>query len=150
MCGRESVPGVVVQGYRLASNVDGTSPFGKGTIELQAPLFQARGIDLSGSYLATLNVSIHPHEWAMRLREPTVTGVSWHADYPPENFFFSRCGVAVGSEICEGWIYHPDPSTKQAHPHDASVLEIIAPMIPNIRYGDEVVIWVDPREIRIE
>ncbi len=146
---RNAVGGVVVQGHRLASAIDGNSPFGAGTIVLQMPIFKERGLDLADCFPGTLNVSIEPYVREIRIPEPRFRAVKWHADYPPENFFFSACRVIFQGKAHEGWVYYPDPKTKQAHFQTPSLFEIIAPRIPNIAYRDKVIVEVNPKEIRI-
>jgi phage pi2 protein 07 len=49
----------------------------------------------------------------------------------------------------EGWVYYPHPETKLRHFQDSSLLEVIAYPIPEIKYGDEVQVLVDPQEIEV-
>ncbi|MCH7684320.1 MAG: hypothetical protein IIB35_11510, partial [Gemmatimonadetes bacterium] len=48
------IAGVVADGYGVASGKSTRSPFPKGTIEMQIPVFQRLGLDLSWAYPATL------------------------------------------------------------------------------------------------
>lgn len=145
----EAIGGIVVKGHRLASGIDGNSPFGRGTIELQAQIFRERGLDLTHCFHGTLNVSIKPWVFEMKAQEPTFRNVKWHENYGPENFFFSACRVIFRGNMYEGWVYYPDPRTKEAHQHDPSCLEIIAPRVPDIAYCDAVIVQVNPQEILI-
>ncbi|MDO8518349.1 MAG: hypothetical protein Q7S26_03610 [bacterium] len=144
-----SVHGVVVRGHRIASGLAKDSPFGDSTIKLQMPLFRERGFDLRSCYPGTLNVSIAPRIRTMLLTEPTLRNVLWHKSHIPENFFLSKCRVQFGGETYESWIYYPDPSTKEQHFQKPSLFEIIAPLIPAIRYDDPVVVDVNPEEVGI-
>ncbi len=53
-----TIPGVVVEGYGVASGMSEDSPYPEGTITTQLPFFQELGLDFSSFYPATLNVSI--------------------------------------------------------------------------------------------
>jgi hypothetical protein len=46
-------------------------------------------------------------------------------------------------------VYYPHPETKLRHFQDPSLLEVIAEPIPQIKYGDEVTIRLNPDEILI-
>ena len=82
------LPGVVVAGYGVASGQNPKSPFPKGTIELQIPVFQRLGLDLSWVYPGTVNVSIKPKR--LRIVRPwrCYTDVQWTPDWNREHFFF--------------------------------------------------------------
>lgn len=146
----KSVDGIVTKGHRLASAIDGGSPFGAGTIVLQAPIFKERGLDLSRCFLGTLNVSIEPKTRTMLMKEPTFRAVRWHKDYGSENFFFSGCRVRFQGRTYDGWVYYPDPATKEAHFQHPSLFEIIAEPIPGIEYGAVVTVEINPEEISID
>jgi hypothetical protein len=49
----------------------------------------------------------------------------------------------------EGWVYHPHPETNKDHFQEASTLEVLAPFIRDIKYGDELEIILDTAEIEI-
>lgn len=144
-----SLPGVVVRGHGVASGQAPDSPYPRGTIELQLPFFRALGLDLSPYFPATLNVSIAPLTFQMRAPEYTFRHVAWTDRHPPEHFSFSRCRVTFNDHRYAGWVYYPHPETKQRHFQNPSLLEIIAPRIPDLDYGAKVVVAVNPREIAL-
>jgi len=49
----------------------------------------------------------------------------------------------------EGWIYYPHPETKLRHFQNPSLLEVIAYTIPDIKYGDELDVLLNPEEIHV-
>lgn len=139
--------GVVVKGYQVASGlVPGKYP--GGTIALQVPVFKARGLDLSHCVRGTLNVSISPSTFAMCI-PPMFRDVVWHPTYRPENFFFSPCRISFRGATYEGWVYYPDPRTKESHVQSPSHFELLAPRIEGISYGDKVMIEINADEIEI-
>lgn len=141
------VNGVVVPGYRVASGTTNNSPYPKGTIELQAPFFKALGLDLAPYFPGTLNISISPHTFVMRSPRYTFRDVHWLDGYPAEDFSFSPCTVMFGGSTYESLIYYPHPETKIAHFQNDSLIEVIAPSIAGLKYGDRVDIAVNPTEI---
>ncbi len=75
-----------------------------------------------------------------RLVEPehTFRRVEWTPLHPPEDFSFSRCRILHAGREVEGWIYTPHPETKADHFQPPTMLEVLAPFLPGIAYGDEV------------
>ena len=141
--------GIVKPGHQVASGKAQDSPYERGTLEMQLPWFKNLGLDLSRFYLGTLNLSIAPHTF--QLIHPTYTfpHVKWHPDYPAETFSFSPCQVVYRETQYEGLVYYPHPETKIGHFQDNSILEIIAPTIPKINYGDRLTLKIDPQEIEL-
>ena len=113
------------------------------------PIFKSRGLDLSGYFNGTLNIDIHPHTFKLIKPEYTFQHVEWTDLHPPEHFSFSHCKVIYKDIEYEGWVYHPHPETKLRHFQDPSLLEVIAYPIPEIKYGDEVQVLVNPEEIEV-
>jgi CTP-dependent riboflavin kinase len=143
------VNGVVVSGYRVASGTTDNSPYPKGTIELQAPFFKALGLDLTPYFPGTLNISISPHTFMMRSPRYTFRDVRWIESYPAEDFSFSPCQIRFNGSIYESLIYYPHPETKIGHFQNDSLIEVIAPSIAGLKYGDRVDIAVNPAEVSL-
>ena len=141
--------GTVRSGHQVASGQGVNSPYERGTLEMQLPYFRDRGLDLSGFYLGTLNVSISPQTFEFIAPEYTFERVKWHPDYPAETFSFSLAIVIVRDISYRGWIYYPHPETKIGHFQDDSILEVIAPKINNLNYGDRLCLKLDSREITV-
>jgi hypothetical protein len=143
------VTGVVKRGHQVASGRAESSPFPAGTIELQAPIFAQLGLDLSGAFMGTINVSIAPLRF--RLLEPDYifTDVKWTESYPPETFSFAHCLLTFEQQTYQSWIYYPHPETKISHFHSPSLIEIITQPIENLAYGADVDLVCNPRSIEL-
>lgn len=139
--------GIVVRGHRVASQKSRHYP--RGTIEIQVPFFKELGLDLTPFYWATLNISISPSVFSMTAPQYTFRSVNWTSKHPPEDFSFSRCRVLFDGARYEGWVYYPHPETKKRHFQDPSIIEIIAPRIPDIQYGDTVDIELSAVEVSV-
>ncbi|OUC16700.1 MAG: hypothetical protein B0A82_00265 [Alkalinema sp. CACIAM 70d] len=144
-----TVAGIVTPGYQVASGRSLTSPYPAGTLELQLPFFKARGLDLSDCFLGTLNVSIAPHTFEICQPAHTFAEVQWIEGFASETFSFCHSWVVVGESLYSGWVYYPHPETKLDHFQDPSILEIVAPLIPDLRYGDRVQLVLDAQEIAL-
>jgi hypothetical protein len=83
----------------------------------------------------------------MEKPEFTFQYVEWTDLHPPEHFSFSHCKVVFKNIEYEGWVYYPHPETKLRHFQDPSLLEVIAYPIPEITYGDMLVVLLNPDEI---
>ena len=141
------VHGIVVQGYRVASGPSKDYPY--GALDRQRPIFKARGLDLEGYFNGTLNIDIRPLTFRLIKPEFTFRHVEWTDLHPPEHFSFSRCRVIYRDVEYEGWVYYPHPETKLRNFQNPSLLEIIAHQIPDIKYGDEVEVLVNPERIEV-
>lgn len=144
-----TLEGIVKPGYQVASGRSQQSPYPKGTIEMQIPFFQQLGLDLSVFFPATLNVSIFPHHFIIQKPEYTFRQVEWYPSLK-EDFSFSRCRVEFNDINYESLVYYPHPETKPAHSHDSSTLEIIAPFIPHLDYGNKIILKMNILEIAIQ
>jgi hypothetical protein len=143
-----SIPGRIAQGYRVASGPSADYPY--GALDRQRPIFASRGLDLSRYFNGTLNIDIHPHTFLMLKPEHTFRHVEWTDMHPPEHFSFSRCKVIFRNVEYDGWVYYPHPETKIRNFQNPSLLEVIAMPIPEIQYGDDVDVLVNPSEITID
>lgn len=141
------LPGVLLQGYRVASGPSKDYPY--GALDRQRPIFKERGLDLSDYFNGSLNVDIRPFEFEMISPEFTFQNVEWTDLHPPEHFSFSRCKVIYKMIEYDGWVYYPHPETKLRHFHNPSLLEVIAVPVPEIQYGDALQVKVNAAEIRV-
>ena len=144
-----SIIGIVKPGHQVASGRAENSPYRRGTIEMQLPFFQDLGLDLSSYFLGTLNISLSPHTFKLINPKYTFKEVKWHPDYTAETFSFSPCGIVYQNTSYKGLIYYPHPETKIGHFQDNCILEAIAPKIPQIDYGDRIMLKINPEEIKI-
>lgn len=145
----QTVTGVVKRGHQIASGQAENSPYPNGSIAIQMPVFQALGLALSDCFPGTLNVTISPYTFVLKAPVHTFRQVQWTPYHSPEHFSFSPCWLKFDSQQYDGWVYYPHPETKRRHFQDASTLEILAPRIPNIQYGDRLELAVDPQQIDI-
>ncbi|MCI0665994.1 MAG: hypothetical protein L0220_33485 [Acidobacteria bacterium] len=142
-----TVQGTIVRGHGVAAQASEHYP--RGTIEMQTPFFKDRGLDLTALYSGTLNISIHPVRLRIKNAEYKFSQVAWTTKHPPEDFSFSGCRILHDNRKYSGWIYYPHPETKIRHHQNFSVVEIIAPLIPEIKYGDRVEIEMNSMEVEI-
>jgi hypothetical protein len=145
--GWDSVRGILVKGYGVASGPSADYPY--GALERQIPIFKTRGLDLSGYYRGTLNVDITPATFDLENPEFTFREVRWTDLHPPEHFSFSRCSVKYVGVEYKGWIYFPHPETKRRNFQNPSLLEVIADEIPQVRYGDALEVLVNPKRVSV-
>src|SRR5688572_14084237 len=141
------IHGILVQGYRVASRPSKDYPY--GALDRQRPFFKARGLDLESYFNGTLNIDIWPATFKLFKPELTFQHVEWTDLHPPEHFSFSRCRVIYQAVEYEGWVYYPHPETKLRHFQNPSLLEVIAVLIPDIKYGDELDVLVNLEEILV-
>jgi hypothetical protein len=142
-----TLPGALVQGYRVASGPSQDYPY--GALDRQRPLFAACGLDLSRYFNGTLNIDISPRTFRTVKPEYTFQHIEWTDLHPPEHFSFSHCRVVFDKTEYDGWVYYPHPETKLRNFQNPSLLEVIAMPIPGIQYGDRVDVLVNPAEIEV-
>ena len=130
--------GIIKTGHGVASGASAGSPYPTGSIAMQVPFFKALGLDLSGCYFGTLNVSIAPKQWKIVRPAFLFENVKWTDLHPPETFSFLPCDITYRGITVKGWLYYPHPETKAAHWQDASVMEIIAPRLVGLGYGEPI------------
>lgn len=143
------VKGILRKGHQVASGIAKDNPYSQGTIAMQTPFFRKLGIDLTHLFPGTLNVSIAPHLFKVENPEYTFRKVKWNSEYPAEDFSFSGCEIIFRENIYSGWVYYPHPETKIGHFQDESIIEIIAPKIDNLKYGDRLDLNLNKQEIAI-
>lgn len=149
MANWQKVNGRVEQGHQVASGAASNSPYPRGTIAMQIPILTTLGLDLTRFFPGTLNVSIAPNTFAWIKPEFTFRQVQWTDQHPPEDFSFSQCHVIFNNIVYDAFIYYPHPETKTRHFQHASTLEILAPLIPGIQYGEKVEIEFNALEVSI-
>jgi hypothetical protein len=143
-----TLQGHVKQGHRVASGPSKAYPE-YGSIEKQKPYFKKLGLDLDEFFNGTLNISIHPYEFEMLNPEIKFKKVKWTELTNAEDFSFSRCRIRYQGHEYDGWVYYPDPKTKREHFQDRSTIEVLAPLIEGIEYGDLVEISLNSAEILV-
>ncbi len=144
-----TVSGTVVSGHRVASGQSTSSPYPKGTIEMQAPHFLPLGVNLSLFYPGTLNVSIAPCTFEL-LPKQTLHSVKWSSHHDAESFSFIPISLAWQKSTYSGLVYYPRPETKINHFQDPSVLELLLPKVEGIAYGEKVTLSASSSELIIK
>lgn len=143
------IRGTVKEGYGVASGLSRNSPYPTGSIIMQIPHLRKLGLDLSGFYPATINVSIYPNKLRQNYPEYTFKNVKWSENHPAEDFSFSGCKLIYRDKTYKAYIYYPHPETKPDHFHDDSTIEIITSYINNIYYGVPLTIMIKSNTINI-
>ena len=146
----QSIEGVITQGHQVASGLGVDSPYPESTIKMQKPFFQKLGLDLSSFYDGTLNFSIEPATFKLVKPQYTFPHLEWTDKHPPETFSFSACRLVLNNEKYNCFVYYPHPETKERHFQSRSVIEIIAPFIPNLHYGSKVILEYNTNEVIID
>lgn len=130
------IPATIVQGHRVASGLNGNPRFPGGTVRMQLPFFLERGLDLSGHYPGTLNVSIAPLGYRVIRPRHTFRAMKWHPTEPAEDFsFFDVTVHRQSAPPVPGYIYFPHPDTKPEHFQKPDVLELLLPWTEGLAYG---------------
>jgi hypothetical protein len=142
------VEGLVQPGYRVASGLTNDSPYPAGTIALQMPHFKRLGLDLSNCYAGTLNVNVAPQEFQLLQPAFTFPDMQWIEGFDRETFSFCHCDIEFQNQPYSGWIYYPHPETKIGHFQPPTLVEVLAPKIEGISYGDRVVLVGRSDEIK--
>lgn len=145
----KQIDGIVQAGYRVASGNTDSSPYPKGTIEMQIPFFKALGLDLTPYFPGTLNINISPKQFEIRSASHTFRNVHWAEGSAPEDFSFVPCQVIFQNQSFDSFVYYPHPETKIGHFQNPSIVEVIAPRISDLNYGDRVLLKFNPDQIRI-
>lgn len=146
----QRTPFVVVRGRGAASGTAEYQDLG-GSIRAQRPHFQQRGLDLSAFHCATINGDIRPSAADIHTPLITLRSIAWHPTLPPEDFSFASAAIEFGRERSPALIYYPRPETKGPYaqmPPD-HIVELLAPHISGLDYGDKGFVWTDPRQVSI-
>jgi hypothetical protein len=133
-----ALSGTIMPGHGVASGRASNSPYPQGSIAMQMPFFTALGLDLQGCWPGTLNVSIAPQTWSLLRADHRFENLAWTHLHPPETFSFARVQLSWRGQQTSAWLYRPHPETKAAHHQTPSVMEIIAPRLEGLAYGDMV------------
>lgn len=138
-----TLAGIVMPGHGIASGRAANSPYPQGSVAMQMPFFKALGLDLSAYHVGTVNISIAPLQWTLVQADYCFEKLAWTHLHPPETFSFVRCTLVHHGRAYSSWVYKPHPETKAAHFQSDSIIEVIAPRIDTLGYGDSVVLQAD-------
>ncbi len=141
----------IVRGHGVASGRNGDPRFPGGTIHMQLPHFEQRGLELSGYHLATINLSLAPCRYAVRQAPLTFRKVKWHPTEPAEDFSFLPCRLrkAASEAPVNGLIYYPHPETKPEHIQAPEVVEVLAGWMDSLSYGNRLFLEYHPDELEV-
>lgn len=143
MTSTREAEGVVVRGYGVASGESGDPRFPTGTLALQFPIFARLGVDVEGIHPGTINVELDGGPLDPGPPDHLLRSIRWHPDVPPEDFSLWRVTLVHRGTAWPALIYRPHPETKPAHQQPESVVEILAPLIPDLDYGDRITVALD-------
>ena len=126
----------LVKGHQVASGMINDPRFPKGTISAQRPFFADLGLQLDDYHLATINAQFMCSSLLINSFDFHFKQVKWHAQMPAEDFKFCRCSILAFGKSYPALIYQPQTATKTEHFQPQNQLELLAPMITNLSYGD--------------
>lgn len=142
--------GIVIKGHGVASGQGGDPRYPNGTIQMQKPVFAARGVDLDRYFPGTINVSISPHRYAIKQAKHTLRKVRWTMNGITEDFSFCDCNLILSDGTKrDGLIYYPHPETKPEHFQSPDILEIITYYIDGLSYGDSLTLEINSSQVVI-
>jgi len=145
----KKLTGVLGKGYQIASGTSPITPYKDGSISLQKPFFEERGFCMEGLYLATLNIDISKHEFTIIKPDYVFENLQWEKDFPAETFSIVSCTLIYKQMQYDAFIYYPHVETKTKHLQNKSTLEILAPFVDGISYGDSIELKIDTRKVYI-
>jgi len=143
----KKLTGVLVKGYQIASGTSPITPYKNGGIALQKPFFEKRGFCMKDLYLATLNIDIPNHNFTILQANYLFENLKWEKNFPAETFSIVSCTLIYKKKHYDTFIYYPYLETKMQHIQKESTLEILAPFIDGILYGDEIEVLLDTEKI---
>ena len=108
-----------MRGHEVASKKSVHYP--QGTIEMQAPFFKERGLDLSGFHRGTLVIGCSAEISNSQCSSSFLIG-SVDVQTPAEHFSFSACWLTFRNQRYAGLILLPHPETKARHHQNDSVI----------------------------
>ena len=126
----------VVPGHQVASGLASNSPYPNGTIALQKPFFLASGLDLSAIFCGTINAQLNCQKIRLIRWDHECQQVKWLKDVPAEDFRFAKCTIIRCKVRYCAYIYHVVAVSKVDHFQADNVLELLAPKIADLKYGD--------------
>jgi hypothetical protein len=135
-----SITGKVISGYGVASGKGKDNRYPEGTLKLQMPFFNERGLDLSAFFIGTINIDISPYQFSIKKYKYYFKEINWSIYIPPENFYFFEVQLIFKESVYEGLIYMPDPKTKFDHHQISSLFELLMPKIEGIKQGENIIL----------
>ncbi len=144
-----TIKGKLIKGHGVASGISKTTPYPKGSQEMQFPFFKKMGLDLCHFYLGTININISPFLWKPINSDYYLKNVNRTSQIPPESFMFFDCQLKFDSKTYPGIIYFPGPKTKEQHFQKEDMIEVISIKIPNIENGMRITIEITNGKVEL-
>jgi hypothetical protein len=135
-----SITGKVISGYGVASGIGKDNRYPEGTLKLQMPFFNERGLDLSAFFIGTINIDISPYQFSIKKYKYYFKEINWSIYIPPENFYFFEVQLIFKENFYKGLIYMPDPKTKSDHHQISNLFELLMPKIEGIKQGENIIL----------
>ncbi|WDE02871.1 hypothetical protein SG34_015610 [Thalassomonas viridans] len=140
-------PFTVVPGHGVASGRAEDSPYPDGTIALQKPFFAALGLDLSACFCGTINAAFNCRQVTLKRWDHEFVRLNWFPGLPAEDFRFASCQLIrqepLSAKRYPAYIYQVVANSKLGHFQPGNVLELLAPEITGLAYGDAMVLEVE-------
>ncbi|MAH27037.1 MAG: hypothetical protein CMI19_08820 [Opitutae bacterium] len=150
--GLTKITAKIVPGHGIASGKKEDHRFPNGTISMQMPFFESEGFSGKPFHRGTLNLDVSPYSFILGIPSYQFSQVKWCEYLPPENFSFFPCRLIDplddNRKEYPSYVYWPHPSTKPGFEQPPCVLELLAPYIPSVQYGQSLFIKSIPEIIR--
>jgi hypothetical protein len=135
-----SITGKVISGYGVASGKGKDNRYPEGTLKLQMPFFNERGLDLSAFFIGTINIDISPYQFSIKKYKYYFKEINWSIYIPPENFYFFEVQLIFKENFYKRLILMPDPKTKSDHHQISNLFELLMPKIEGIKQGENIIL----------
>ena len=147
------IAGIVTEGYRIASgsNTEGVpGPFGemlKDSFVRQRVFFEKEVPELKSVWTGTINLNISPRSARMNAFDHTIT-CEWHPGITETFGIVSGITLhAKGRTYKDCFIYYPMPS--DIHTPRYEIIELLAPKVEGLSYGDSITIEVSEEKVSV-
>jgi len=142
-----SLRGNIKQGLRIASGLNPDRSLKlNNTIAQQKPFFIKAGIpDMESMHNGTINLFIAPATFKITKPHYEVT-CEWFKGVT-ETFHLVKADIEYNNAIYQGYVYYPCPSAVKNH--DDNIVELLAPKIVGVKYGDPITAHVAAQNITL-
>jgi hypothetical protein len=106
-------------------------------------------VDLGAFHCGTLNIEVGAARFYLVDPDITLRAVAWTDRIPPEDFSFCACLLEAAGGVHQSVIYRPHPETKVEHFQSESMVEIMAPFIPDLPAGSTVILRVCASQVKV-
>lgn len=132
--------GILIQGHQVASGLAADCPWPGGSVARQLPLMGCQGLPVHSLFSGTLNVALERADVPYPDDAEYDFSIDWRAPDKPTHFRMHQLFVSFKGLRYKGWSYRKiyPVGYVSLHPQPDNVIEILAPKIENIQYGDTV------------